>query len=125
MSKHSIFYYPYASFTDQQSSLLKVAALYFDKLYILDPEKATGGTISIEDPDIAKDIALLENMKILERVKPEDVVEKYGSAIANAVRDDMQDKAFLNHCLTSEHQSWRKQDDWKKIATRPCHVERD
>ncbi|MFX0206044.1 MAG: hypothetical protein ACFFDT_08650 [Candidatus Hodarchaeota archaeon] len=106
MSKHSIFYYPYASFKEKQAPLLKVAALYFDKLFILDPERATGGTIGIEDPGIAKDIALLEEKKILERVKPEDVVEKYGNAIANSVRDDMQDKAFLDHCDTSERQYW-------------------
>lgn len=45
MTEHSIFYYPYASFTDAQAPLLKAAALYFDKLYILDPEKASGGII--------------------------------------------------------------------------------
>lgn len=42
MSDHSIFYYPYASFTEKQSTLLEVAALYFDKLYILDQESDGG-----------------------------------------------------------------------------------
>ena len=37
MTKHNLFYYPYASFTNAQFPLLKVAALYFDKLVILDP----------------------------------------------------------------------------------------
>ena len=37
MTNHNLFYYPYASFTKAQLPLLKVAALYFDKLYILDP----------------------------------------------------------------------------------------
>jgi hypothetical protein len=32
MAKHTLFYYPYASFTDQQILLLNVAALWFDKL---------------------------------------------------------------------------------------------
>ncbi|NIP23698.1 MAG: hypothetical protein GWN67_06305 [Phycisphaerae bacterium] len=40
MNEHSIFYYPYASFRDDQVPLLKAVALYFDKLYILDPFKA-------------------------------------------------------------------------------------
>lgn len=37
MTEHNLFYYPYASFTNAQLPLLKVAALYFDKLVILDP----------------------------------------------------------------------------------------
>jgi hypothetical protein len=37
MTEHNLFYYPYVSFTNAQLQLLKVAALYFDKLYLLDP----------------------------------------------------------------------------------------
>lgn len=55
MNSHNIFRYPYASFTGNQSSLLKVAAIYFDKLYILDPEKSSSGMIGIQDPKVAKD----------------------------------------------------------------------
>jgi len=40
MNEHDIFYYPYALFKNQRASLLKAAALYFDKLYILDFVKA-------------------------------------------------------------------------------------
>lgn len=36
MTEHNLFYYPYASFTNAQLPLLKVAALYFDKLVTLD-----------------------------------------------------------------------------------------
>jgi hypothetical protein len=36
-----MFNYPYASFTNQQLPELKVAALYFDKLTILDPVGAS------------------------------------------------------------------------------------
>jgi hypothetical protein len=36
MTDHSL-YYPYASFTDARLPLLKVAALDFDKLTVLDP----------------------------------------------------------------------------------------
>ncbi len=31
MTDHNLFYYPYASFTNTQLPLLKVAALYFAK----------------------------------------------------------------------------------------------
>jgi hypothetical protein len=108
MASNSIFYFPYGSFTEKQSPLLKTAAIYFDKLYILDPEKASGGSIGIDDPDLAKDISLLESkeVQILERVNPEDVVQKYERAIANAVHDDMNDPEFLGHCSTSEKRLW-------------------
>lgn len=33
-AKHNLFYYPYAFFKNAQAPLLKVAALYFDKLVI-------------------------------------------------------------------------------------------
>jgi hypothetical protein len=41
MTEHNLFYYPYASFTNAQLPLLKVAALWFDKLVILDPVGAS------------------------------------------------------------------------------------
>ncbi len=37
MTEHNLFHYPYAFFTNAQLPLLEVAALYFDKLVILDP----------------------------------------------------------------------------------------
>ena len=37
MTPHRLYYYPYASFTNQQLPLLKVAAVWFDELMILDP----------------------------------------------------------------------------------------
>lgn len=37
MTDHNLFYYSYASFTNAQLPLLKVAALDFDKLVVLDP----------------------------------------------------------------------------------------
>jgi hypothetical protein len=43
MNEHNIFYYPYASVRNDQAPLLKAAALYFDKLYILDPAGASCG----------------------------------------------------------------------------------
>ena len=37
MTEHNLFYYSYSSFTNAQLSPLKVAALWSDKLLILDP----------------------------------------------------------------------------------------
>ncbi len=37
MTGHNLFYYSYMSFTNAQLALLKVAALGFDRLVILDP----------------------------------------------------------------------------------------
>ena len=48
MTEHNLFYYPYASFTNAQLPLLKVAALYFDKLYLLDPVCASWDTIGAD-----------------------------------------------------------------------------
>ena len=48
MTKHNLFYYLYASFTNAQLPLLTVAALYFDKLYILDPVGASWDTIGAD-----------------------------------------------------------------------------
>ena len=41
MTEQNLFYYPYASFTNTQLPLLKVAALYFDDLIILAPVAAS------------------------------------------------------------------------------------
>lgn len=46
MTEHNLFYYPYASFTNAQLPLLKVEALYFDRLIIRDPVGASWATIS-------------------------------------------------------------------------------
>ena len=41
MTDQNLFYYPYASFTNAHLPLLKVAALYFNKLVLLDPVGAS------------------------------------------------------------------------------------
>ena len=96
MNDHTIFYYPYASFTDSQAPLLKAVALFFDKLYILDPEKASGGMIGAGP--VAKDVALLESVGILERVAPEEVLHDYEKEITDAISADMLDPEFTNLC---------------------------
>ena len=48
MTEHNPFHYPYASFTNTQLPLLKVAAFYFDKLYIPDLVGASWDTIGAD-----------------------------------------------------------------------------
>lgn len=97
MHGNHLFYYPYASFTDQQLKLLKVAALYFDKLFILDPVGASWATVGADH--ITRDgIALLKDAGILEVVTPADVLTKYGDSLAEAIGRDMADRAYLDLC---------------------------
>lgn len=96
MNEHKIFYFPYGNFSDGQAPLLKAAALYFDKLYILDPEKANSGFIGAGQ--VIEDVKLLEGEGILERITPEDVIHKYEEHIAEAVRADLQDLEFVQMC---------------------------
>jgi hypothetical protein len=42
MTEHNLFYYFYASLTNAQLPLLKVAAVQLEKLVILDPVGASG-----------------------------------------------------------------------------------
>ncbi|MCC6522886.1 MAG: hypothetical protein IT373_09515 [Polyangiaceae bacterium] len=94
---HNLLYYPYASFTSNQLPLLKVAALYFDKLTILDPVGASWATVGADD-HLRKAVKLLESAGLLEVVSPADVLAKYADPIADAVRQDMGDKEFLGLC---------------------------
>jgi hypothetical protein len=99
MTEHSIFYYPYASFNGEQELLLKAAALYFDKLYILDPDKASWDGIG-QSP-LSHDLKLLEMENILVRIAPEDILHKYESIIAESIRADMKDPEFMKLCEQS------------------------
>ena len=71
----SIFYYPYASLGEKQLSLLKATALYFDKIYILDPLKSSWGGIG--DAQYEGDVKMLEDEGFLQRLSPEEVMHKY------------------------------------------------
>lgn len=104
MTQQSIFYYPYASFADEQSLLLKVVALYFDKLYILDPVKATFGRIGIGR--VEEDVRLLEQEQILERVAPEEVLNKHEATISAAIQRDLGDAEFRRLCAEKGGRSW-------------------
>lgn len=109
MTDHNLFYYPYASFTNAQLPLLKVAALYFDKLVILDPVGASWDTIGA-DHHAREAVKQLKDAGILETVTPVTVLAKYEGPIAEAIRRDMGDRQFLDLCegqsRTSGKQRW-------------------
>ena len=104
MGQHSVFYYPYASLGTEQSLLLKAAALYFDKLFILDPLKASWAMIGPGERE--SDLQLLESEGILQRVAPEDVLLRNDKTIADAIERDLADPEFMNLCAGKEGKRW-------------------
>jgi hypothetical protein len=123
MSGHNLFYYPYASFTDRQLPLLKVAALWFDKLVILDPVGASWDTIGADH--VARDaVRQLKDAGILEIVTPATVLAKYERPIADAVRLDMADREFLDLC-DAQSQATRKQRWTLSLAKVPQDLQID
>lgn len=103
MNIHSIFYYPYGDFRNKDLPLLKVAALYFDKLYILDPLKAvSGGEEFARDNDqrneTTQNVRLLAEQGIVEMIDPAAILAQYNTKIEAAIRNDLQDREYLNLC---------------------------
>jgi hypothetical protein len=99
--------HPYASFTNAQLPLLKVAALWFDKLVILDPLGASWDTIGADH--IARDaVRQLKDAGILEIVTPTTVLAKYERPIAEAIRRDMADREFLDLCDTQSQATGKR-----------------
>jgi hypothetical protein len=90
MHEHHLFYFPYGSFTDAQMPLLKVAALFFDKLLLLDPVAASWNTIGA-DASAREAVQTLDRRKpgLLETVNPAEVLERYGGKIAMEVEADV------------------------------------
>ena len=97
MNENRLFYYPYATMFDAQLPLLKTAALYFDKLGLLDPRDATWNRVG-PDPGALDEVLLLERHGLLERVRPPDVLEHYGPAFRQAVHEDINDSEFIQLC---------------------------
>ncbi|MBI1853619.1 MAG: hypothetical protein HYR85_25050 [Planctomycetes bacterium] len=123
MTDHNVFYYPYASFTNAQLPLLKVAALYFDKLVLLDPVGASWGAVGADH--VARDaVRLLKGAGILEIVSPATVLAKYEAPIAAAIRRDMGDREFLGLC-DAQGQASGKQRWTLFLAKVPQDVQTD
>jgi len=123
MADNNVFYYPYASFTNAQLPLLKVAALYFDKLVLLDPVGASWDTVGADN--IARDgVRQLKDAGILEIVTPATVLAKYESPIAEAIRHDMGDREFLDLCDAQSQASGKQR--WRlSLAKVPQDVQTD
>ena len=97
MNEHNAFYYPYANFNDAQLPLLKVAALWFDRLVILDPSGASWDGIGTDAP--ARDaVRKLKDAGILKLVAPADVLNQFETPITEAIRRDMRNEKFLELC---------------------------
>ena len=74
---------------------MKVAALYFDKLVLLDPVGASWATIGA-DHHAREAVRQLQDAGILQMVTPADVPAKYAGPITDAIRRDMHDREFLD-----------------------------
>jgi hypothetical protein len=123
MTQHKLFYYPYASFTNAQLPLLKVATLYFDKLVILDPVGASWDTIGADHA--ARDaVRLLKEAGILETVTPAPVLAKYERPIADGIRRDMTHREFIDLCEAESRTSGKHR--WTlSLAKVPQNVQAD
>jgi hypothetical protein len=106
MTENRLFYYPYATMFDAQLPLLKTAALYFDKLGLLDPRDATWDRVG-PDPGALDEVLLLERHGLLERVSPTDVLEHYGPAFRQAVSEDINDSEFIQLCSDQAQRTGR------------------
>ncbi len=123
MAEHNLFYFPYASFTNEQLPLLKVAALYFDTLNILDPVGASWATVGADY--VARDaIALLKDVGILRVVTPADVLAKCAGPLTEAIRRDMADREFLELC-DAQVQASGKQRWTLSLAKVPQQLQTD
>jgi len=107
MTKHNLFYYPYASFTYAQLPLLKVAAVWFGKLVIFDPVGASWDTVGAGRA-AREAVQLLKDEGILEIVTPAAVLAKYERLIAEAIRRDMHEQEFLSLCEVHSQNSGKQ-----------------
>lgn len=123
MTEHNLFYYPYASFNNAQLPLLKVAALYFDKLVILDPVGASWDTIGA-DFRVRDTVILLKDAGILEVVSPATVLAKYEVQLTEAIRRDVGNDEFLAVCDAHARESGKQR--WTlSLAKVPKDVQTD
>jgi hypothetical protein len=119
MPGHNLFYYPYASFTDEQLPLLKVAALYFDTLSLLDPVGAGLQSIGAGHDALAA-VRQLSDAGMLQPVSPADVLATYSGGIAEGIRRDMLNPEFQRLCADHGGGSW-----FLSLAKVPHHPEID
>jgi hypothetical protein len=123
MPGNNIFYYPYASFTNAQLPLLKAAALYFDKLIILDPVDASWDTIGAEFY-VRDAVQMLKEAGILKIVTPSEILKKFEDSLYEAIRSDMSNAEFLALCDAHARESGK--DRWTlSLAKVPKDMQTD
>jgi hypothetical protein len=89
--------------------LLQAVALYFDRLYLLDPFEAVTdpGTEFGKPAESSRDVKLLEDEALLERISPAEVLGEFGPAVLEAIRSDLDDSDFVALCRNeSKAQDW-------------------
>jgi hypothetical protein len=77
--------------------LLKVAAVLFDKLVILDPLGTSLHSTAV-DPGVSQALQLLQREGILKIVDPAGVLQTFDGPMAAVIRADLADPAFLQLC---------------------------
>ncbi len=95
-------YYPYATITSAET--LKKSLLYFDNIYIIDPEKASAHTKSKSTHTI--EIQELIQTKIVKPISPLKLITKYDSVISESVIADLNDQNFIKFCQSTGVDSW-------------------
>lgn len=102
-----LFYYPYATiWAEGRTPFLNAVALYFDKVHVLDPEKAIAGSIGLRDA-AAADVLLLEQAGILERVAPQEMLSAHGEQIVRAVHEDLLDPEYRRiSAMETDRDGW-------------------
>jgi hypothetical protein len=105
MSEHSVFYYPYATLNADQLPLLKAAALYFDRLLVLDPSRASWVTIAGDD-DGRRAAAALLDAGILAPLDPVEELPRIEQRLVQSMEEDLADERFLELCRPRESRWW-------------------
>lgn len=111
MTGHTLFSYPYASFTDARLPLLRVAALYFDKVVILDPVAAGWAAIGADRPARGAELrrARRKPGRIARRIEAETWSADFAEALEHK---SMPGAAKMTTTARQARDSWR--DDGKR-----------
>ena len=127
MAEHTLFLVSLRVVMTVQIPLLKIAALYFDELVILDPVGASWNTIGAA-MFARQAVKLLADETILKVVTPGEVLANHEAAKAAANRRDMEDQEFVElceaHAQATGKRTWNASRPPRRrrtsLPTRPC-----
>jgi len=94
-------YYPYTSVLSLEG--LKAMALYFEKIYIINPFHARIGDSN--RPNNAE-MSILEDRGVVKYIPPAELLYTYESTIAEAIKEDLADPRFRSICRSAESKYW-------------------